>query len=95
MLTALQAEQEEALAQQHGRRRGIGMRYSMARSMTPQPPLPKRLYPVLAAPSRLKHALPIGQGYLLATKSHTYLQQLLDMPMRSYLGPIAFGCYLG
>ena len=38
MLTALQAEEQEGLAQQHRRRRGRGMRYSMARSMTSQDP---------------------------------------------------------
>ena len=49
----------------------------------------------IADPTSLKHDLPILQGYLLATKSHTYLQQLLDMSMRSYLGTIALACYLG
>ena len=38
MLTALQAEEQEALAQQHRRRRRRGMRYSMARRRTPQDP---------------------------------------------------------
>ena len=45
-------------------------------------------------PSRLNHYLPMLQGYFLTTKSHTNLEDTLDMAMRPYLGCIPFMRYL-